>query len=684
MLSGGGRSLFALLTCLLLSTAVSCTELDTIVRSTPRVQWAQRTLMLYVRIVAPEAQISNDSIVVNDTHVSFSAPHTEGTWQLQLHFYRKVESRLATVDVSKSGIQLTVPKKWSARYWPRLLNDHKDTLKSFVGVDWKRWKAEEEDNPNLDQNDGWDEDEQALRPADYPQEAYDDTVVPLLTEQTFAGFVGAQNITAVLFFERATRDSQLLHFVFTTVAEKVKEIGVSVAYVDGKENGGLAKRLQVPNFPTTKLFFNTGEVFVFDAKSIAQIGWLGRFLKRQTESAWTDLGSANETSAFLDLHPKAVLGYFQSPKAASVFEYTAKRFRADADPNLYRLFAKLNTNAAEALSLDPRLAQLPENFTGVAMVKKGEALEVYTGNMKWKQLHAWVYNTQFNALEEITRWNFEAFRKRSVPILYVLLDDDLDTHDPLLDSIKPVAEKFYGRISFVYTQVNGSGDLLEHLRCEHTSVTYAVLEDFKEEYRYCISTDSTSPLTPARIEKLVEAYSSRSITPDHIRSEPAPVNDAGPVCTVVADTLMQTVMNPEKDVVIAFYAEMDDKWEETEAVYEKVAIEYEEIPTLHITKIEGMRNERPKEFPDIGYFPCTWIFPALNKMQPMAYNNSAGMIYSKLKTFINTYASFPPEPQYLQQEQLALPHEETSQDAAADHMPAAFNSTDPPLIREEL
>ena len=54
-------------------------------------------------------------------------------------------------------VQITVLKKWEGRYWPRLLRAPKPTEPaaeataaeawSHVEVDWKRWKAEDEDAP---------------------------------------------------------------------------------------------------------------------------------------------------------------------------------------------------------------------------------------------------------------------------------------------------------------------------------------------------------------------------------------------------------------------------------------------------------------------------------------------------------------------------------------------------------
>lgn len=63
-----------------------------------------------------------------------------------------------------------------------------------------------------------------------------------------------------------------------------------------------------------------------------------------------------------------------------------------------------------------------------------------------------------------------------------------------------------------------------------------------------------------RIEKLVEGYLEQTIDPDKVKSEPIPKKNPGPLFVAVADNLMQTVMQPDADVVIHFYSRADDRW----------------------------------------------------------------------------------------------------------------------------
>jgi hypothetical protein len=44
-------------------------------------------------------------------------------------------------------VHFTIQKKWEWRYWPRLLREKKGEgeLWDNIGVDWRRWKSEDEE-----------------------------------------------------------------------------------------------------------------------------------------------------------------------------------------------------------------------------------------------------------------------------------------------------------------------------------------------------------------------------------------------------------------------------------------------------------------------------------------------------------------------------------------------------------
>ena len=181
--------------------------------SVPKTLWAQRTHLLYLRVVTPGLLRESVRVDVNDTHVGLAGKSAEGEdYGVTLHMFRRIESRQVTWDVASGHVSFVVHKKWHWIYWPRLLRDPKDKTRAYVGIDWKRWKIESEDEDadtlmGPGQDEDWlDEDLAQKKAARFPFEEKPDTHLPLLNETSFVEFVGKHDMSAVLFFDRESAE----------------------------------------------------------------------------------------------------------------------------------------------------------------------------------------------------------------------------------------------------------------------------------------------------------------------------------------------------------------------------------------------------------------------------------------------------------------------------------------------
>lgn len=766
----------------------------------PRVLWAQREELLYIRVIFPKLSRESFSMGHNDTHLTLAAraqvrsqakgdgagassggsgvvkeagsPKSESEGEtveerdfcLSLAYFRRVESSVTQLAFKSDEVMLTVAKKWRWMYWPRLLRSPKDPLKSKVGVDWKRWKGQDEgeddDNdatplpPGQRDEDDWLDDEvAATKVASFPEEEYDDTRVPLLDAKTLKTFLEANtesstNLTLIHVFERGERCKRCrqLSMLLSHVANQIhlENRMLSIGRIDGPANWELMKKLHVTSYPQLKLFFSNGDTYDVDVNAIRNSRQLQYYLIEQMQNAWIDSStvttvtsassssSSGSASSVLANQERVVLFVVddigagaaagKKARAERTFEGVAKRFRAQVVKQTNIVFVKASASALlelpkvveeegganliekrrdddgieedteeedtedgddgsntkmdnkwDASLRDQIVHYLSEaqegkvewwekNSTGdglVLVLKKGEEPWRYR-TVKWKvkALFNWVRRAQFNLVEQITPANFPEFRRRGIPMLYILLAGGNSLEDSseadaqnrmLLESVKQIAKETQRKVSFVYTFVNGTdaADLLGHLRCEFTGASFAVLEDFQEEYRYCVEASLEKPLTSGRITRLVQGFLSQDRNvihnPDKLRSEPIPKENYGPVYDVVGDNLLQIVLDPKKDVVIHFYSPMDEKWDYDETELKKVAEVLEDVESIFIGKIDGFKNEKPREFPEIGYFPCTYIFTMNNKMHPIEFNKTEGFVKPRLLDWIRRHASKPEE-----------------------------------------
>eukprot|EP00951_Prasinocladus_malaysianus_P017843 scaffold141369_cov51-Prasinocladus_malaysianus.AAC.1 len=148
---------------------------------------------------------------------------------------------------------------------------------------------------------------------------------------------------------------------------------------------------------------------------------------------------------------------------------------------------------------------------------------------------------------------------------------------------------------------------------------------------------------------------------------------------------METVMESGKDVVVHFYAEFDEKWDEDEFELAKLGEAVEDVSKLKVTRINGILNEKPAEFPDIGYIPCTWIFPADNKHMPQYFNKTTGGFNAyRLLNWIKDTASNPidvddlpnPDPFAIDRESSPPPPAVAEEEDSAEDTPADESSAE--------
>mmetsp|Transcript_16163 Transcript_16163/g.41293 ORF Transcript_16163/g.41293 Transcript_16163/m.41293 type:complete len:778 (+) Transcript_16163:219-2552(+) len=629
----------------------------------PKVLWAQRRTLLYLRVVIPGLQRDSLSVTVNDTHVSVAGTSSEdgAAYGLTAHLFRKLEPAGSSWEVNDLGeVQLILQKFWEWRYWPRLLHTYnpKSAVQQNLQVDWKRWKPEFDDNTNDEDEDqmmpgedsDWLDDEVALRKeASFVTEDFNREHMPLLNDSSFRPFLEMkdrpQQLSVVLFFERSynkksNANQQLLRLfaATSTVVNKKVQVGA----VDAKASSKLMRKLRLTQFPTAKLFFPNGDMFEFNPAEVKSVKGFAMFLFRQLNPAWVDIDGVEMFRRVFEQAPRVVLGLFDEAEESPterVADVVAKTYRAVPDPPPV-VFSRLNasllpaiyeaseehTTVADILERISMRELLTEGWRGLVMVKEGQQPIKYAGPVKKDPMISWVYTKHFNALEEITRSNFNEFRRRNLPVMYILLDDDQEAQAQTLRDVMPLAQEFENRVSFVYTRVSDAGDLMDHLRCEYEGATFAVMEDFVEEYRYCADATPAKPLTVGRLRRLAEGVLANTVRPDKVTSQriPAEKDNLGPVYDVVADNLIETVMDPTHDVVVHFYAEFDDKWDDDEFELAKLGEATEDVPQLKVTRMNGILNEKPPEFPEIGYIPCTWLFPMGSKHSPVYFNKTMG------------------------------------------------------------
>lgn len=150
---------------------------------------------------------------------------------------------------------------------------------------------------------------------------------------------------------------------------------------------------------------------------------------------------------------------------------------------------------------------------------------------------------------EVGPETYAGYMDAGIPLAYIFVDND-DDKEKLTKAVKPLAEKYRGKINFATIDAAAFGAHAQNLNLEQKWPAFAIQETSKNlKFPF----DQGTELTEAAIVKFVDDFSAGNITPS-IKSEPVPEKQEGPVHVVVTNNYEDIVMDAEKDVLLEFYA----------------------------------------------------------------------------------------------------------------------------------
>lgn len=107
---------------------------------------------------------------------------------------------------------------------------------------------------------------------------------------------------------------------------------------------------------------------------------------------------------------------------------------------------------------------------------------------------------------------------------------------------------------------------------------------------------------------LLQDYYAGTLKP-HLRSQPKPKNDRGPVTTVVGSTFQDIVLSRDKHVLIEFYAPWCGHCKSLEPKYKKLAKKLQKRDDIIVAKFDATANDAMPGF-DFTGFPTLFFVSA--------------------------------------------------------------------------
>ena len=445
--------------------------------------------------------------------------------------------------------------------------------------------------------------------------------VIVLTKDNFDSIVNRQNLILVEFYAPWCGHCKQLAPEYERAARQLSQLSkpIKLAKIDATVEKELAERFGVTGYPTL-FIFRRGKHLKYEGPReelgivhymkeqqkppSLQIKSMNDLEKKQADDYPTVLGVfSKETEPLFELYEDAVNSIRSRPyvflhtltdvkglkeTAPSIVVLTGKLLKTEYEPNRKRMSIKEHTTSEDIV-----------NFIGNNSVP-------LVGHRSRRTL--WFYQDKY-------------------PLCVVYYDVDfsydsrVDT-DIIRQKVANVAAKFKGKITFAVSRESDFQDELKDLGLEDAGedVNAGLFMTPKEKYSFAPDDEFESGLLEEFVEEVLDGKRD-----PHLKSQPVPVKNDGPVITVVGSTFEEIVTNSDKNVLLEFYAPWCGHCQRLEPVYKQLADVFSSKKhEVMIAKIDATANDFPAHF-DVQGFPTIYFIPKGNKSKVHLYEGDRSL-----------------------------------------------------------
>ncbi|KAJ2969881.1 hypothetical protein NUW58_g9866 [Xylaria curta] len=472
-----------------------------------------------------------------------------------------------------------------------------------------------------------------------------------LKKDDFDAFIKENNLVLAEFFAPWCGHCKALAPEYEEAATTLKEKNIKLAKVDCTEEQDLCQTYGVEGYPTLKIFRGPDNVTPYSGQRKAAA--ITSYMIKQSLPAVSTL-DAETLQDFKTADKVVLVAYVDASDKASneVYSAIAEKFRDNY------LFGATNDAAlAEAEGVTAPAIVLYKEFD--------EGKAVFSEKFEEEAIVSFTKTASTPLVGEVGPETYSDYMSAGLPLAYIFAETPEERKE-LSDALKPLAEKYRGKINFATIDAKAFGAHAGNLNLPTDKFpSFAIQETVKNQK---FPFDTEKEITIETIGKFVEDFSAGKIEPS-LKSEEIPETQEGPTTVVVGKTYEEIVLDDTKDVLIEFYAPWCGHCKALAPKYDELAALYAESEfkdKVVIAKVDATANDVPDE---IRGFPTIKLYPAGSKGEPVTYNGSRTV--EDLITFIKEngkYKAAVEEKKVEEEETSAAPtaSETTSSEAAKE------------------
>uniref|UniRef100_A0A4W5RDW7 Protein disulfide-isomerase A3 n=1 Tax=Hucho hucho TaxID=62062 RepID=A0A4W5RDW7_9TELE len=373
---------------------------------------------------------------------------------------------------------------------------------------------------------------------------------------------------------------------FETAASRLKGT-VPLAKVDCTASPDTCGRFGVTGYPTLKIFRNGEDSSSYDGPRSAD--GIVHYMKKQAGPNSVTLRSEADAEAFVNHFDASVTDQLPSYRSPLRLSRSVLLFRP---PRLSSKFEESVLRFTETVTTHTLRRFIRDNIFGMCPHLTNENRD----KLKGQDLLTAYYDLDY--LRNPKGSNY--WRNRVMKVGYQFASQGLSFAVANRRDFVDELEEEFG------LGASDGGDM--------PFVTIRTQQGFKYTMREEFTRDGKS------LERFLEDYFAGRLK-RYIKSEPIPEKNKGPVKVVVAESFEEIVNDPEKDVLIEFYAPWCGHCKSLEPKYKELAEQLYSDPNIVIAKMDATANDVPQGF-DVQGFPTIYFARADKKDQPKRYEGA--------------------------------------------------------------
>lgn len=428
--------------------------------------------------------------------------------------------------------------------------------------------------------------------------------VHALKTDNFEAFVNEHKLVLAEFYAPWCGHCKALAPEYESAATQLKEKNIPLVKVDCTAEADLCEKQGVQGYPTVKVFRGMDNQSPYSGQRKADA--IVSYMIKQSLPAVSVLDK-DTIEDFKGADKVVLIAYFDKDDKDSNATYSQV---AESLRDNYLFGATSDAKLAEAAGVKAPAIVLYKTFD--------EGKNVFDSKFAVEKITEFAKVSSTPLVGEVGPETYSTYMDAGIPLAYLFVDSD-ESKEKLTKAIKPIAEKYKGKINFATIDAAAFGAHAQNLNLEQKWPAFAIQETVKNQK---FPFDQEKEITEKSIEKFVKDFSEGKISPS-VKSEPVPEKQEGPVHVIVANNYDDIVLDKEKDVLVEYYAPWCGHCKNLAPKYEELGKLYfdnkDYASKVVIAKVDATANDVPIE---IQGFPTIKLFPAGAKDSPIDYSGS--------------------------------------------------------------